>query len=158
MPAPACASTSAGPTPAPSPSITAGATPTGDPAPTDPPLPIGAEARLTDALTAAVGKEIGTARLAPEPVDDETHPPLQFFDGPCDPHDSDFYTAIATVRSATGTPLGRLLVLVQTGTDTGCTPTGGGAGCTVGRGPHGRPSDPRPRPLNCRASSRPRPW
>ena len=136
-PAPECAYTSAGPTSSPSPWIPPGATPTGDPAPTDPPLPIGAETRLTNALTAAVSKEIGTGRLAPEPVDGESHPPLRFFDGPCDPHDSAFYTAIAAVRAATGAPLGRLLVYVQTSTDTGCTPTGGGAGCTVSRGPHG---------------------
>lgn len=57
-PAPACGSLSAGPTPDPSPWIPPTATPTGDPAPADPTLPIGAEARLTAALSAAVGNEI----------------------------------------------------------------------------------------------------
>jgi hypothetical protein len=136
-PSPVCAATPPAPTPAPSSWISPGATPTGDPAPTDPPLPIGAEGRLTQALTAAVGREIGTDRLAPEPVDGESHPPLAFFDGPCDPHDNSFYLAIASIRSAAGTPLGRLLVFVQTSEDTGCTPDGGGGGCTTTRGPHG---------------------
>jgi hypothetical protein len=136
-PAPACGPVAAGPTPGPSPWIQPGATPTGDPAPADPALPIGAEDRLTTALSAAVAIEIGAARLAPEPVDGAAHPPLSFFGGPCDRHDSGSYLATASIRSAAGTPLGRLLVYVQTSTDTGCTPTGSGAGCTVSRGPHG---------------------
>jgi hypothetical protein len=136
-PAPTCAAVPASPTPAPSPRVSGGATPTGTAAKAYPPLPIGAETRLTDALRTAVTKEIPAARLAAQPVDGESHPPLQFFDGPCDPHDSDFYTAIAAVRTAAGAPAGRLLVMVQTSEDTGCTLTGGNVGCQVSHGRNG---------------------
>ena len=82
-------------------------------------------------------KEIGTDRLAPETLDGVSHPPLAFFDGPCDPHDNGYYLATAEVRSTAGAPAGRLLAYVQTGADTGCTLDGGNAGCQVSHGRHG---------------------
>lgn len=125
------------PTTTPSPWIPTDAAPTAPPAGPDPDLPAGSEVRLSAGLGQAVQNELGAGRAYPIELDDVAHGPLRFFGGPCDPAALDFYLAGATIRSAAGDPLGRLLVYVQTSRDTGCTPLGGGGGCTVRRRPDG---------------------
>jgi hypothetical protein len=135
-PAATCPSVPSRPEPSRSPWISADARPTTFPGEASA-LPVGAEDRLTAALTAAVRAELGTLRLAS--ADDRA--PLQFSGGPCDPDRPSEYSASALVRTATGAPAGRLTVLVQSGGSTACVPLpkakGDGDDCAVGNGPNG---------------------
>lgn len=108
----------------------AGAQPTADPSP-DWGLPIGAEGRLTAALTAAARPETRALRLGAFDDDGVVREPLVFFGGPCaEARMQDSYLATATVADAAGTPIGMFSVYVQA-VPAGCD------GCTTDRRPDG---------------------